>query len=120
DLSHLEGHILSFQEASANSTEERSSFFSSIQDELTGLINRKAFVHRVKHTVSYCNRYQTKCAVLFVDLDGFKPINDTLGHVYGDQLLVKVTQRIKSVVREADVISRVGGDEYTILLTRVN
>jgi diguanylate cyclase (GGDEF)-like protein len=92
----------------------------SIQDDLTGLFNRKAFLHRLEHAISYCNRYHTKCAVMFVDLDGFKPINDALGHACGDELILQAANRIQSIVRDSDILARVGGDEFMVLLTHVN
>jgi len=119
DLMHLKGCIILLQDISSNLADNQTTKFSSIQDDLTGLINRRAFAHRLMHTIAYCKRYNVKCAVLLVDLDGFKPINDTLGHGYGDQLLVKVSQRIKSVIREADILARVGGDEFGVLLSNV-
>lgn len=120
ELLHLEGCVLSFRDIS------EAKFFSeevkqmSIEDDLTGLFNRKAFIRRLEHVIAYCNRYQTKCAVLFIDLDGFKPLNDALGHNYGDELLLKVADRIQSVIRESDILARVGGDEFMVLLTHIN
>lgn len=120
ELLHLEGFVLSFRDIS----EEK--FFTdevkqmSIEDDLTGLFNRKAFIRRLEHVIAYCNRYQTKCAVLFIDLDGFKNINDALGHNYGDELLLKVADRVQSVIRKSDILARVGGDEFMVLLTHIN
>lgn len=117
---HLEGYVLSFRDISETKYLSEEVRHMSIEDDLTGLFNRKAFMHRLEHTISYCNRYHTKCAVLFIDLDGFKTINDALGHMSGDEILLKVVDRIQSVIRETDILARVGGDEFMVLLTHVN
>lgn len=88
-------------------------------DSLTGLPNRILFLDRLKHEMSQTRRNGKKLAVLFLDLDRFKDINDTLGHDAGDQLLKDVAVRLRGSARETDTISRIGGDEFNILLTDV-
>ncbi len=119
ELLHLEGYVLSFRDISEN-TDVPSEAVDDEHDKLTGLLNRKALLHRLIHTVAYCHRYNTKCAVLFVDLDGFKSFNDSLGHNCGDELLLKVSQRIRTVIRDADYVARTSSDEFIVLLTHIN
>jgi diguanylate cyclase len=85
-------------------------------DTLTGLPNRRFFYDRLEHAIATSRRSGKKLAVLFVDLDGFKEINDTFGHSVGDRVLINVANLLKSAVRESDTVARLGGDEYIILL----
>lgn len=86
-------------------------------DVLTGLPNRASFLLRQQQEIQLAQRTQTLLATLFLDLDRFKPVNDTLGHHVGDQLLMAVAERLCAAVRQQDVVSRFGGDEFVILLT---
>ncbi len=97
--------------------EERLSY-NAYHDALTGLPNRLLFTDRLKHLLARLKRQGSKewFAVLFLDLDHFKTINDTLGHVLGDQLLVMVAKRLQLALRASDTIARFGGDEFVILL----
>jgi diguanylate cyclase (GGDEF)-like protein len=85
-------------------------------DYLTGLPNRMLLNDRLSQAVSYAKRHGTQIAVLFLDLDNFKHINDSLGHLVGDKLLESVAQRLVRQVRQSDTVSRQGGDEFVILL----
>ena len=85
-------------------------------DALTGLPNRLLFKDRLTVAISHAQRDRAKLAVLFLDLDRFKVINDSLGHNIGDQLLQAVSARVQSCVRESDTVARLGGDEFTVLL----
>lgn len=85
-------------------------------DPLTGLSNRSLFIENVKRAVARCRRTSTFFAIIFIDLDNFKSTNDTLGHEAGDTLLVSISQRIKSALREEDAIGRLGGDEFAVLV----
>lgn len=89
-------------------------------DSLTGLPNRALFADRFQQAIAHSKRFQTQLAVCFLDLDNFKPINDTFGHSVGDQLLIEVANRITACIREEDTISRQGGDEFTLLLNDIS
>ena len=89
-------------------------------DELTGLANRRMFFDRLQLSLANAHRHQHKLAVMFLDLDLFKRINDTLGHLAGDTALKEVARRICATVREGESIARLGGDEFTILLPELD
>ncbi|NDV18967.1 diguanylate cyclase [Pseudodesulfovibrio sp. JC047] len=86
-------------------------------DSLTGIANRHKFFDRLEHALALAKRYDQKVAVLFVDLNEFKKVNDTFGHQMGDDLLRLVAQRLESRIRESDTLARLGGDEFGILIT---
>ena len=94
--------------------------YQAYHDALTGLPNRLLFRDRLTIALAHAKRQQVPIAVMFLDLDRFKNINDTLGHSLGDELLRAVAARLRSVLREGDTIARMGGDEFTILLTDLN
>jgi len=85
-------------------------------DTLTGLPNRTLFQDRLEQTIITAKRNKEKMALLFIDLDQFKKINDTLGHHIGDEVLIEASKRFKDVLREEDTLSRLGGDEFTVIL----
>ena len=89
-------------------------------DELTGLANRRMFFDRLQLSLANAHRHNHQLAVLFLDLDLFKRINDTLGHQAGDQALKEVARRISETVREGESVARLGGDEFTILLPEIS
>ncbi|MGB3299334.1 MAG: EAL domain-containing protein [Phormidesmis sp.] len=90
---------------------------SSLHDPLTGLPNRSYFLQRLDQSIQLANRQpKHRYAVLFIDLDNFKPINDTSGHAVGDQLLQHVANQIKLPLRKSDLVARLGGDEFAVLL----
>ncbi len=92
----------------------------SLHDPLTGLANRSLFDDRAEHAIARLARTAgTGIAVLFMDLDGFKTINDTLGHARGDRLLILIGERLRTVARAADTVARLGGDEFALLLEDV-
>jgi diguanylate cyclase (GGDEF)-like protein len=88
-------------------------------DILTGLPNRQLFYDRLNMALAQAYRQMTQVAVLFLDLDGFKAVNDNLGHDVGDILLKKVSERLIVIVRDTDTVARIGGDEFTIILTGI-
>jgi diguanylate cyclase (GGDEF)-like protein/PAS domain S-box-containing protein len=91
--------------------------YQSTHDALTGLPNRTLLVDRLQHSMSLADRYDSKVAVAFVDLDQFKIINDSMGHHAGDALLKIMAERLAKCVREVDTVVRLGGDEFVLLLT---
>jgi diguanylate cyclase (GGDEF)-like protein/PAS domain S-box-containing protein len=88
----------------------------ALHDSLTGLPNRMLFLDRLEHSLARLPRYRSLCAVLFLDLDRFKLINDSLGHQVGDELLAAIAPRLKQAIRSSDTVARFGGDEFGILL----
>jgi diguanylate cyclase (GGDEF)-like protein len=94
-------------------------FHLALHDSLTELPNRVLLNDRLKQAVRMDERHHKKLAVLFVDLDHFKPINDSLGHATGDALLKSVAKRLREALREVDTVSRHGGDEFVILLPEI-
>jgi len=90
--------------------------FNANHDALTGLANRRLFNEIMLQTIRSAKRDNISCALLYIDLDDFKDVNDEYGHEAGDQVLVKIAKRIKSSVRESDTIARIGGDEFIVLL----
>jgi diguanylate cyclase (GGDEF)-like protein len=86
-------------------------------DPLTGLPNRLSFLNRMQHSVALAERQEAHLALMFIDLDGFKLINDTHGHTVGDQVLKLVAQRLLEEVRQSDLVGRLGGDEFMLLFT---
>lgn len=87
-------------------------------DSLTGLINRRRFQKELERAISYSERYQQQGAVLFVDLDQFKYVNDTYGHQYGDEYLLDVSRRLSQVLRRTDILGRLGGDEFGVVIPK--
>jgi diguanylate cyclase (GGDEF)-like protein/PAS domain S-box-containing protein len=89
-------------------------------DPLTGLENRDLFKKRLEHTIKLSSRKKTSCALLFLDIDRFKMINDSLGHDAGDTLLKIVAERLRKCLREEDTIARLGGDEFAVILPNID
>jgi diguanylate cyclase (GGDEF)-like protein len=88
-------------------------------DSLTGLPNRVLFFDRLEQGLASASRYKHCLALLYIDLDGFKKINDSAGHDVGDRVLVEVAKRLKGCIRGSDTAARIGGDEFTVILTQV-
>jgi len=88
----------------------------ALHDALTGLPNRRLLMERMHQALARDKRFHTYAAALFIDLDNFKPVNDAHGHEFGDKLLKCVAERLKCVVRDTDTVTRVGGDEFVVLL----
>lgn len=89
-------------------------------DQLTGLANRRKLMDNLNRSIAMCNRENKQFAVLMIDLDRFKAINDTLGHLAGDELLKQVATRISLCLRDTDTLARMGGDEFIILLEGIS
>lgn len=99
--------------------EEKISYLAH-HDHLTGLPNRGCFLDRLCLEIAHAKRNKKLLAVIFIDLNDFKAINDTLGHDVGDTYLIEASKRLMSVLRESDTVARIGGDEFTVLLTGLN
>ena len=101
-------------------TEREQLAHRAFHDPLSGLPNRALFMDRLEHALARAQRQQVPVAVIFLDLDNFKIINDSLGHEAGDQLLIAVTRRLQACVRRGDTVARLGGDEFTILVEELS
>lgn len=108
-----------FSDISQRKATEEKMFRQANYDPLTGLANRQHFLNRLEEIIALAKRHERTFGVLFLDLDLFKSINDSLGHQVGDQLLIQVAHRLKLVIRETDVPARLGGDEFTIILSSI-
>lgn len=95
---------------------EQKIWHNAHHDLLTGLPNRRLFLDRLEQEVKHAKRGSLPLTVLFMDLDGFKEINDSLGHEAGDRLLSDVAKRLTDCVREDDTVARLGGDEFTVII----
>ncbi len=102
------------------STELNKSMHAASHDALTGLANRGYFFQRLEEEIARSKRAHEGFAVLFIDLDGFKAINDQLGHQAGDEILQQTAQRLRSVCRESDLAARFGGDEFALIVAGAN
>jgi diguanylate cyclase (GGDEF)-like protein len=109
--------VISFRDVSERRALEQKLERQAFHDTLTGLPNRFLFMDRLDHALARSTREAFKVAVLFLDLDDFKTVNDSLGHKAGDGALIAVGSRIASCVRPGDTVARLGGDEFTVLLT---
>ncbi len=94
--------------------------YLAYHDPLTGLPNRKYFAEQLQQSLEWAQSNNLLLALLFIDLDGFKQINDTLGHDIGDRLLVTIAQRLNNSLRGTDTVSRLGGDEFTVILRAIS
>src|SRR5258708_560605 len=114
---HSANLIFQMQDIGGRKEGEKKLVHDAFHDALTGLPNRMFFMDQLKQSVHRVNRtQQLPFAVLFLDFDKFKIINDSLGHVVGDELLIAIAKRLRAGVRPADTVARLGGDEFTILL----
>lgn len=89
-------------------------------DPLTKLVNRRLFFQKLDDAVALASRFNDNIAVMYLDLDGFKQVNDHFGHGQGDIVLIEVANRLRECVREVDTVARLGGDEFAIILTRTS
>jgi diguanylate cyclase (GGDEF)-like protein len=115
----VRGVVITSRDVTERKVLEEQLRHQAFRDPLTGRPNRALFIDRLEHALALAHRRGTKVAVLFIDLDNFKAINDSLGHKAGDQLLRVVAERLMDCVRPEDTAARLGGDEFTILVEGV-
>ncbi len=118
-LGRVTHYVAVFSDITERKASEARIAFLAQHDPLTGLPNRALLHDRLDQTLAHAHRHGTRIALMFLDLDRFKTINDSLGHMMGDRLLQGVAQRLISCIRETDTVSRQGGDEFLIVLTDV-
>ena len=116
---HVIGVFALAQDITSRKQNEERLVSAALHDPLTGLANRQLLADRVSLAIAHARRNNSALAVVYLDLDGFKEVNDTLGHDAGDRLLAMVGQRLVAAVREVDTVARVGGDEFAIVLWQV-
>ncbi|MCB9413115.1 MAG: EAL domain-containing protein [Actinobacteria bacterium] len=114
------GGVLTLTDLTERKEAEFQTEWLASHDQLTGLMNRTAIFDRLTEALGRTRRFGVPCAVLFIDLDHFKLVNDTLGHAVGDELLIAAAKRLEKVVRRVDALGRFGGDEFIVVVERVN
>ncbi|MBW7903157.1 MAG: EAL domain-containing protein [Rhodocyclaceae bacterium] len=113
-------YIGAFEDITDRKAAEDQIHFLAHHDPLTGLPNRFSLYERIEQSMAFARRFGKSLAVMLIDLDHFKTINDTLGHNAGDQLLIQVAKRLERSVRESDIVARLGGDEFIVVLTGID
>ncbi len=119
EYGNTEAIVSIFRDVTERVLAEEKIWHNAHHDLLTGLPNRRLFLDRLEQELKHAKRRSLPLSVLFMDLDGFKEVNDTLGHEAGDRLLSDVAKRLTHCVREDDTVARMGGDEFTVILTSV-
>jgi diguanylate cyclase (GGDEF)-like protein len=114
------GRVFNFRDITKRAMLEKKLQHQATHDALTGLPNRILLLERLRQMISEAEKNDSQFALLFLDLDRFKLVNDSLSHAVGDELLIAAAQRLQSVVRADDVLARIGGDEFVILMPNVN
>jgi diguanylate cyclase (GGDEF)-like protein/PAS domain S-box-containing protein len=112
-------YIGNFEDITQRKIAEDKIRYLAHHDALTGLPNRFSLHERMEQCIAFARRLDSSLAVMLIDLDHFKTINDTLGHNVGDQLLIQVAKRLQQSVRDSDIVARLGGDEFVVVLSRV-
>ncbi len=115
-----DGYVASFTDISAHKAAEERIRNLAYHDVLTSLPNRLLLRDRLDHAVASAQRHQRHLAVMYIDLDNFKSVNDSLGHAIGDQLLIEVAARLSACVRDTDTVARLGGDEFVVVLEHLS
>lgn len=109
-------HVAMYQDITARHTEQQAILHQATHDALTGLANRTLLVDRLEQSLAMAKRYGYMVGLMFMDLDGFKAVNDNFGHDIGDELLIAVSRRLETFLRKTDTLCRQGGDEFVLLL----
>ena len=120
DEGKVTNYIASFTDISERKEAEERIYHLAHHDTLTGLYNRFSLEERLGQALSQSRRESTQLAVMFIDLDRFKVINDTLGHHVGDAILIEVARRLQECVRKSDIVARLGGDEFVVVMTNID
>lgn len=118
-LPHNSGALATFLDITPRKEREGLISKQAMEDSLTGLLNRRAFTQILDRNLQNCRELGGTMALMLIDLDGFKPINDTYGHYQGDTLLIKVGERLRHAVRDQDALCRIGGDEFGVILNNI-
>ena len=113
----VEHFVAVFSDITEIKDSQRKVEYLATHDPLTGLPNRALFLDRLRHALSQARRSKTRVALMFIDLDNFKTINDTLGHDIGDKLLKEAAKRLRELMRDDDTVARLGGDEFTAIMS---
>jgi diguanylate cyclase (GGDEF)-like protein/PAS domain S-box-containing protein len=116
---NIVNYIGSFENITDRKAAEDNMRYLAHHDALTGLPNRFSLYERMDQLIAFARRFDTSVAVMLIDLDGFKTINDTFGHNAGDQLLIQVAKRLQQSVRDSDIVARLGGDEFVVVLSGI-
>jgi diguanylate cyclase (GGDEF)-like protein len=114
------GSVVLFEDVTEHERAVARAHYLATHDDLTGLANRVMFGQLLDEAIKIGRRYEQNFSIMFVDLDGFKSVNDRLGHAAGDNLLEQMATRIKQCLRDSDVAARIGGDEFAILLRQIS
>ncbi|MEC7640720.1 MAG: diguanylate cyclase [Nitrospinota bacterium] len=120
ESNEIVGAVITFRDITERKRSDEMIRDMAYHDGLTGLPNRILLYDRINLALTHAQRYKEMLAILFVDLDDFKPVNDNLGHAVGDLVLQKVAQRLKGCLREGDTVARLGGDEFVVLLNQIS
>jgi len=120
EYGNITNYIVIARDITKQKNQEKEIHSLAFYDALTSLPNRRLFENNLHDSISRAKRHKEKIAIIFMDIDNFKNINDTYGHKIGDKFLQEVTSRMKVVLREEDTLSRIGGDEFVLLLEEVN
>jgi diguanylate cyclase (GGDEF)-like protein/PAS domain S-box-containing protein len=120
DVATVGGVVLTARDVTERRALEDQLAHQAFHDSLTGLANRALFSERITHAIERGMRRRNLFAVLFIDLDDFKTVNDSLGHAAGDELLVTVAERIRSAIRPEDTCARLGGDEFAVMIESIS
>src|SRR5436190_21065828 len=112
---HVDGVFCVARNVTGRRAAERALAHQALHDSLTGLANRMLFMDRLEQALARLQRHASPIALLFVDLDHFKVVNDSLGHAAGDEVLVQAAERLRRALRPIDTVARFGGDEFAIL-----